>query len=98
MRYAGGDSVSLLKVVSVPNGDVFTRIEVYSCDSCSVEINESYPHANPENDVHYCWDCAYITGLISEEKYLSCTGIAIANANATVRDGKVVIWIGKRQP
>ena len=98
MRCAGGDSVSLLKVMSVPNGDIFTRIEVYLCDRCFIEINEAHPHANPENDVHYCWDCGFIKGLISEKKYLSCVGIGIANANATVRNGEVVIWIGKRPP
>lgn len=90
--------MSLLRVISVPNGDVFTRVEIYLCDGCSVEIDESYPHSNPKDNIHYCWDCTYIAGLISEEEYLSCTGIALDNANATVRDGKVVIWIGKRPP
>lgn len=78
---------------------VSNTIEEYKCNRCGRYIHESYPHYNDrENDYHLCWDCSFVEGKINEEKYLRYSGVGIGNAHATVRDGKVVIWVGNKPP
>lgn len=90
--------MSLIRINKVPNGYTFTNIQVYQCDRCEGEINESYPHYVIGKNTHYCWDCSFILGHISEARYLKHSGIGATNAHASERNGKVVIWIGNKAP
>ena len=69
----------------------------YICDRCYLTIKESDPHFEVREN-HYCWDCSYILGKITETEYLGCCGIGLPNINATVRNNEIVIWIGKKPP
>lgn len=82
----------------IPNGDIMVPFAYYQCDICSKTIPESDPHYSEESTLHYCWDCSFVMGLITEAKYLSCIGIGVANAHASVRDGDIVIWTGSKPP
>lgn len=103
IRLRGGDAappmgeehkMSFLRKELIPNGDIYIWFFYYKCDRCGKEIPESYPHYEDEN-LHYCLDCSFIEGKISERKYLDYSGVGIEKAGAAVRDGKVVIYIGK---
>lgn len=86
----------LLEVRKIPNGDIFYRFEVYECDRCNTQIDESMPHTHKGNIEHYCWDCSFILSHISESEYLKNCGICLMNIKAEVIDGKIVITQGKR--
>lgn len=64
--------MSLKRYVLVANGDMFVKEWFYSCNGCGVELFEAYPHYIPDNtvNVHYCGECAFKLGLISERKYI----------------------------
>lgn len=89
--------MSLLRIEKVPNGDIWTKVYFYSCDRCGSEIFEAHPHVEMK-EKHYCLDCSFINKLITEKKYLNHIGISLDNAHASMRDGKVVVWIGNRPP
>jgi hypothetical protein len=67
------------------------------CKTCNEEFHDSSPHLL-ENELHYCWDCSFIENKISEKQYLKWSGIGLSNAHASIKDGKVVIWIGNKPP
>lgn len=90
--------MALLRVEEVKNGDTWTLIDYYSCDRCSYEIYEAFPHTAMGENTHYCLDCSFILGLVTDKHYLNLTGFGVINANASVRDGEIVIWTGKRAP
>lgn len=90
--------MTLLRIEKEPNGDIWTPVRYYGCDRCSDEIYEGFPHVVAGENVHYCMDCSYILQLVTEKEYLGCSGVGVCNAHASVRDGKVVIWVGKRAP
>lgn len=100
----GGDCMTVLRSYLVPNADEIWRFYIYECDHCHREIDESWPHTDFEKEYpklglkrHLCWDCSFILEFISEEHYLRYTVGAI-DCRASVRDGKVVIWTGKKPP
>ncbi len=68
----------------------------YICDGCGCDIPENRPHY--KEDTTLCCDCAYIKELITEREYLDSCGICIDNAGATVVDGKVIAYMGKKPP
>lgn len=90
--------MSLLRFDEVKNGDYSMEIPIYLCNKCSVEIHDSYPKTEFENDVHYCWKCSFLEGFINEREFLKFTGCSLPDAHASIRNGKVVLWIGKRPP
>lgn len=90
--------MSLKEIQHIRNGDLIVPFAIYQCDICSKKIPESDPHISEVNTAHYCWDCAFVTGLITEGKYLSSTGIGATNAHASVIDGEIIIWVGNKPP
>lgn len=92
-----------LRTIRIRNGDYFQNYHIYQCDNCSDEIEESWPHwpSHTERDakIHYCWECTYIKGLITEKDYLNQTGFGwMKDAHAVVVDGKIISWVGKTAP
>jgi 5-methylcytosine-specific restriction endonuclease McrA len=87
----------LLDVLKIRNGDSFQNYEIYKCDHCEKIIEESFPHYSLDN-FHLCWDCAFIENKITEKEYIECSGVSLPNAHAVVKDGKVVLWVGKKTP
>lgn len=90
--------MTLLRTEMVPNGEIFTSVRYYQCDNCSDEIYEGFPHTVVKKVNHYCKECSYILGLVTEKWYLNCSGIGISGVKATVHEGKVAIWRGKKAP
>ena len=91
--------MSFLRSALVQNGPVMVELCYYSCDRCNKEIFEGHPQVRKNNNSnHYCWNCSYILDFISEKDYLSCSGVGLTNAHASVRNGEVIIWVGKRPP
>lgn len=86
-----------LETIRIPNGDIYYNYRIYKCDHCGTRVEEAWPHTDEQNK-HFCWDCSFITGRVTESEYLKWSGIGIENAHASVREGKVVIWVGKRPP
>lgn len=58
-----------VRTIYIENGDVLEPYEIYKCERCDDEVEEAFPHCY-ENDGVYCWDCAFILGLIDEKEYL----------------------------
>ena len=58
-----------VRTIYIENGDVLGPYEIYRCERCDDEVEESFPHCY-EKDGVFCWDCAFILGLISEKEYL----------------------------
>ena len=81
------------EIVKVPNGDSFSKIAIYQCNECGQEFDESHPHTKD-----HCRDCSLVKGFISEKEYLSCSGVSLPNAHASVIKGKVMIWVGNKAP
>jgi hypothetical protein len=48
-------------------------IPVYECDRCFTEIDGSFPKVTDEEN-HYCIECAFKKGLISEVEYCNNVG------------------------
>lgn len=88
--------MSLIKIKYLENDDTFTMFEVYRCDECFKEIPECYPRVNIDKDKHLCWDCGFKNGFVEEKEYLEHSGISLTNAHASVHNGEVKIWVGKR--
>ena len=69
----------------------------WNCKKCSKLISESdYHYINAENV--YCYECAFLDDLINEKQYLKSVGICLSNVHATIKDGKVLVWHGKKPP
>lgn len=90
--------MSVLRIEQWLNGDGFTPVTVYSCDGCGKEINESWPHVETKRNEHFCMECGYFEGLITEREFLDNSGLSFGKARATVRNGQVIIWFGKKAP
>jgi hypothetical protein len=67
------------------------------CGQCKKPIRIYQPRF-VYKDRFYCWDCSYIKGLISENEYLSCCGVPINGSHATIKEGKIIVWIGDKPP
>ena len=87
----------ILHETQIPNGDLMVLFKIYQCDCCGEEIPENYPHYG-EGDKHYCLNCGFISGYITEKEYLNSIGMGLADAKATVHDGEIVVWVGKKAP
>lgn len=87
----------LLEVLKIQNGDCIQDYEIYECNRCGERIEASFPHYNL-SDFHLCWECSLIENKITEREYLKCSGVNLPDAHADVREGKVVIWVGKKAP
>lgn len=84
--------------VKIPNGEIISFEECYSCDHCNQEVWDSHPHHCETVDEHYCWDCSFILGFIKEKDYLKCCPINLENIRAGVFEGRVVLWTSKVPP
>ena len=70
-------------------------VELYQCDNCSKEFDASIPHY-ADGDHHYCCECAFLKGLISEKVYLDYgSGFNSHMFRAYVENGEVKIKYGK---
>jgi 5-methylcytosine-specific restriction endonuclease McrA len=91
--------LTLLRTEMIPNGDIKVPYHYFECNRCRKEIPEQFPRfRDSKEDYDLCWDCGFIEGRTTEEEYLRYSGVTLINARATVRDGKVVIWAGRREP
>jgi 5-methylcytosine-specific restriction endonuclease McrA len=90
----------LLRSYVVDNGGVNIRLFWYQCDRCKSEVHESWPHySEPDGNIHYCWDCSYLEGKITEKEHLRHTSCGwMNNAHSSIVDGKVIVWVGKKEP
>ncbi len=92
--------MSHLREIVKFNGDSFRYYQIFKCDKCAIEVEESHPrYANDLDDEHYCLKCGFILGLLSKEFYLKHCGISLKDSNVGVNpDGEIVIWTGNRKP
>ncbi|MBO1583014.1 HNH endonuclease [Bacillus sp. XF8] len=70
---------------------------IFDCAGCGEEIKESDRHWE-KGENKYCIDCSFKEGLIDSRKYLDGIGLCIPNINSAVKDGKIVIYTGKKAP
>lgn len=81
------------------NGDYFTPVEAFKCDYCGKYLNDSYPMKRLDDlDLHFCFDCAFKFGLISEKDYLTCSAVSLTNLHAGVYKGVIQLWQGNPIP
>jgi len=72
---------------------------VWECNKCKCETSPFAPHyEDSKNNYHLCWNCAYIESKISEHEYVQCVGIAMNDVHATIRNGEIIVWVGKTPP
>jgi len=85
----------LLRTIKIKNGNAKVPYKIFGCDGCGEEIEEAWPmYMDGEKD--YCYDCAFLRGLIGQKEYLSSCGICLDTARAAVFKGKIhVIFWGK---
>lgn len=86
-----------VKTVKVINGDGFTNIRIYRCNSCGMDIPEYYPHEEIDSGEVYCGDCAFRLGIIDDKEYLShhLFFLNIDGLRATVKDGEILLTTSK---
>lgn len=70
-RYGGGVIVSF-KYSYESWGNVFN---VYECDMCQAEIGAGHPHTFEDNQ-HFCWECSFIKGFITEIDFCKYSGMS----------------------
>src|SRR5690606_13450738 len=82
------------------NGDGYTPVLIFRCDTCGDEISEMrMRYEEPENNYHLCVCCAFKLGKISERFFLDALGYGISSAHAAVDDnGEIHVWIGSPTP
>ena len=86
----------LKEIWKIKNGDMMEDYEIYSCDACNEDIECSWPMCVEGDNYHLCWKCSFIEGKITEKEYLKYSGVEITNAHASIEDGNVTIWIGRK--
>jgi DNA-directed RNA polymerase subunit RPC12/RpoP len=86
-----------IKQIFIENGSGSVPFNIYKCGRCKHDISESSPHIHQDNK-HYCWDCSFLIGLISEKEYLKCCGIYLDNVHAGIVDEKILVYVGKHPP
>lgn len=79
--------------IMILNGNIPVPYYIYKCKNCECDVEESHPREERNGEI-YCWDCAFIKGFISENKYLSLF-CSLDMARAVVHDGKIFVGIGK---
>lgn len=78
----------------VENGDQIVFLKRYSCDKCSLIIDESWPrHQN--GDFHLCTHCAFKEGEFSEKEYLESHGLGLNVQVGLDENGEITLWGGK---
>ncbi|MGM0214928.1 HNH endonuclease [Enterococcus sp. AZ109] len=86
--------MSFIDSIPVENGTFTDFIREYECDMCRKRFLDCEPHSElEENDL--CLDCSYLAGNISKKKYLDFCGIDTKSADVFLRDGEIIICIGK---
>ena len=85
-----------VKTISIENGKHLIPFDIYKCDRCGKELPENAP-IEDIGDKNYCGDCAFIQGLIDEERLLKTHYffISLPKLRAAVHDGKVYVGQGK---
>lgn len=67
----------------------------YKCDRCGTELDECLGRIKLDNnDLHLCWDCAFIEDYIEQDEYVKVSGNTSINVYAEVQNGKILIWLG----
>lgn len=56
-----------MKTIEIRNGEKFVHFFIYICQKCGKKLPECDPLISI-NDEKYCPDCAFLAGLISEER------------------------------
>ena len=87
----------LKETLKIPNGGITLDYDIYVCDCCGTEIQESDPCYYEEPNTHLCGDCAFINGYIDEKEFIKtfCFWCQFDNLRAVVKDGKVFLGTGK---
>ena len=68
---------------------------VVKCVRCGKVFPDSFPRGK-SSEGYFCWDCAFIVGLIESSEYLKYNGFGgIGSAKAAVHGGKIYVVIGK---
>ena len=64
------------------------------CKLCGIDLPHTAPTENYGDDV-ICGDCAFISGIISEEKYVKkhLYWIALKGVRASVHEGKIRVTV-----
>lgn len=89
--------MTISRTQNVANGSLMTKVYYLTCDKCNIEFFEGDPHTN-EGKFHFCNDCSFVKEKITEREYLSTIGLDIPIFHASVRDGNIVVWSGKKPP
>ena len=87
----------LKETLLIRNGDMLEEFDVYTCDSCGCDIDENWYHTYFGENEHYCMDCSFINGFITEKTYLKWCGCDyFKNVGVAIRYGKIYVdTIGK---
>lgn len=86
--------MSFIDSIPVENGNSIAFIKKYECDICNKYFLDCDPHSEL-GEYDLCLECSYLAGIFSKRKFLDLSGIHVDNADVFIRDGKIVICIGK---
>jgi hypothetical protein len=86
----------LYQILKIKNGDVQERYYIYKCDKCAVLIEQAWPlYREDDTNEHFCIDCAFVLGKITENEFLRCSGLFLEDAHAAINDaGEIETWWG----
>ncbi len=88
----------LKEIWKVRNGDYLIDYYIYACDHCKKKIEESWPYRKVDEN-HYCMECSFFIGIITEDTYLRSSGLyGMNNYHAGIHEGKVYSWVGNTAP
>lgn len=85
------------KKIYVKNGDELQAFYIYKCNSCDCDVPEDFPRYQDE-DYCFCMDCAFILGTVTENEYKKFHGVDPNSFRATVVNGEIITWYGKKPP
>ena len=84
------------ETILIENGDYLIPFNYYKCDKCGCELPENFPQEHIDGK-DYCGDCAFLSGLIDDKKYVKdyCYSIDLPGVRAVIHEGEIYIGTGK---
>ena len=83
-----------IRTIYIKNGDELTPYNIYSCECCRKDVEESHPKVKTADGI-YCGDCAFKLGVIEEDEYIKGFLYFLPVERAAVHDGKIYLTYSK---
>lgn len=86
-----------LRTVKYPNGNTFTPVAIFSCDSCGIEMPESNNFYRGKDGEHLCMVCGLALNKVDPENAARAFGFCEPYIAGIGPDKKVYIWEKTKQ-